>query len=374
MRIGIDATSLLCAEPRGEGKGLLRLYREIAHLRPEFSFVLFGVSGRPCSDLWQTIPRARVLRFDVPGFRWNTWENVGLPWHAWRAGCDVLHCASSGAPRYSPVPVLMTVHDLIPLLIDDGQDAAGQAWFRRRLANGLRAAGAVIAVSAQTRDDLKKCFPDAIPPVTVVHWGSDAPPIDTGRPLEGDYLLALGGGAPRKNIPAVVRVFARVADDHPHLRLVVLGMGQSAARERLFSLATELGVADRLVVPGFVSETDLVNWYRHARCLCYLSLYEGFGLPILEAMSCGVPVVASARSSIPEVVGDAGVLVDPDDAAATAEALNAVLKNELWRCELGARALARAQTFTWRHTAEATCELLVEVAGRRRRGDGSSST
>lgn len=365
MRIGVDATSLLCTEPRGEGKALLRLYCEIARLRPDFSFVLFGVAGVKCSDLWQAIPRAEVVRFDLPGYRWNTWENVGLPWHAWHARCDALHCTSSGGPRFSRVPVIMTVHDLIPLLVDDGQSAAQREYFRRRLANGMHTARAVIAVSHHTRSDLIQSFPDADVPVEVIHWGSE--PLEQGaaRPLEADYVLALGGAAPRKNVPAAVRAFAGVAAANPSLRLVILGMSRPTARDELLTMGTELGVADRLVIPGFVSEADLAAWYRHALCLCYLSLYEGFGLPLLEAMSCGVPVVASARSSIPEVVGDSGLLVDPDDVVAVAGALDRLLRDYEFRRELGLKAQSHASLFSWQRTAEATIAMLTRAANGR---------
>src|SRR5258708_5499825 len=111
MRIGIDACSLLCPEPRGEGKALLRLYQEIARLAPGFEFIFFGERCAGFSAERLPIPNAKVVLFDCPGYRWNAWENLALPWQAWRHGCEVLHATSSGAPRWTPMPVVMTVHD-----------------------------------------------------------------------------------------------------------------------------------------------------------------------------------------------------------------------------------------------------------------------
>ena len=366
MLVGVDATSLLCAQPRGEGRSLFRLYAEMARLRPDFSFLLFGQGASAVSDLWQGIPRATVSFFDLPGYRWNTWENLGLPWHAWRAGCDVLHCASSGAPMFSAVPVVMTVHDLIPLRGDDGQSLGEKAFFRRRLANGMRVASAVVTVSANTRSDLEAAFPGGGAPVEVIHWGCDIVPPGSVRPLDAEYVLALGGGAPRKNVSGTLRAFATIAERYPDLKLVVLGMGRADLSHELTAQAETMGLAGRLVVPGFVSDSELPAWFEHAACLCYLSLYEGFGLPLLEAMSFGVPVVASSTSSIPEVVGDAGLLVDPLDAEAAGAAIDRVLRDREFRRQLGDAARMRAVDFPWHVAADRMAKILIAAAKSRR--------
>lgn len=366
MLVGVDATSLLCAQPRGEGRSLFRLYAEMARLRPDFSFVLFGQGVQAVSDLWRGIPRATVSFFDLPGYRWNTWENLGLPWHAWRSGCNVLHCASSGAPMFSVVPVVMTVHDLIPLRGDDGQSATERALFRRRLSNGMRVASAVVAVSENTRSDLQAEFPRCGQPVEVIHWGCDLVPPGSARPLDAEYVLALGGGAPRKNVAGTLRAFAIAAQRHPDLKLVVLGMGRTDLSHDLFTQAETMGLAGRLVVPGFVSDSELPAWFEHAACLCYLSLYEGFGLPLLEAMSFGVPVVASSTSSIPEVVGDAGLLVDPLDAATAGAAIDRILRDAEFRRQLAGAARRRAEVFPWHIAADRMTKTLITAAKRQR--------
>ncbi|TAK91053.1 MAG: glycosyltransferase family 1 protein [Burkholderiaceae bacterium] len=359
MRIGIDASSLLCPEPRGEGKTLLRLYQEIARLRPDFEFVLFGDASAGKVVL-PALPNARIVTFSCPGFRWNTWENVGLPWQAWRAGCDVLHATSSGAPRWTPLPVVMTVHDLIPLLFDDGQSLQERTRFAVRLRNGLRAARAVIAVSQHTQDDLLRLFSEHVPAIQVVPWGGD--PV-TGtvypRPVLDPYVLAFGGGAPRKNTEFTIRSFAQAAADHVDIKLVILGVGRAVDQRRVMQIAAAQGIADRLVLPGFISEAQLPAYYQHALCLSYLSLYEGFGLPVLEAMSHGVPVLASARTSIPEVVGEAGVLVNPDRFTEVVTAFRELLEDVALRERLRKRGVLRSSEFSWERCAKSIIAILT---------------
>ena len=365
MRIGIDATSLLCAEPRGEGKSLLRLYQEIACLRPDFSFVLFGVRKPGVSEAIPQIPRAKVVLFDCPGFRWNTWENVGLPWHAWIERIDVLHCASSGAPLWSPKPIVMTVHDLIPIVIDDGQTAAMRKVFHRRLSHGMRYARMVIAVSENTSRDLASYFPNSSHLIKVIYWGGDPAAESPNRPIAAPYMLVLGGEAPRKNTWAAVQVFIQVAPLFPELKLVIIGLGQIEARNRLEALAAEHGILDRLIMPGFVSEQMLEAYYCYAECLCYLSLYEGFGLPLLEAMVHGVPVIASNCASIPEVVGNGGICVGPDDITGAAKAITELLADSvIWKAA-SERARAQAERFSWKTTAIETINVLQLAYNRR---------
>jgi len=360
VRVGIDATSLLCREPRGEGKTLLRLYQEIARLRPDFEFVLFGETGQAFAS--PELPNARVVTFNCPGFRWNTWENVGLPWHVWRAHCDVLHATSSGTPWWAPVPVVMTVHDLIPLLFDDGQTPQARTRFATRLQHGLRSARSVIAVSQHTRDDLQRQYPAHAATVQVVPWGGDpASDVVYPRPFPENYVLAFGGGAPRKNTEFTIRSFAQATTGQVDIKLVLLGVGRAADQQRMRQIAAAHGVADRLVLPGFISEAELPAYYQHALCLSYLSLYEGFGLPLLEAMSHGIPVLASARTSIPEVVGDAGLLVNPDCLDEVVTALRRLLQDAPLREQLRERARARSAEFSWQRCAQSVIALLLSV-------------
>lgn len=360
MRIAVDASSLLTRHPRGEGKSLLRLYEEIACIRPGWRFIFFGTRETDASTqaILDRIPRCEIRTFELPGFRWNLWENLGLPIAARLAGADLLHCASSGAPIWSPVPVVMTVHDVIPLIMGDGMDHKGIKRFRTRLSAGLRQSRSVIAVSEHTRLDLARVMNADVDKVRVVHWGADsnqAPFAD--RPSTGTVLGLGGGGSVRKNTPALVRMFARVAAHDPAARLVILGVTDGAQRNQLQELTSQLSLENRVSLMGYVSDEELRKFYQEATCLVYASLYEGFGLPPLEVMVHGMPVVASNRSSIPEVVGDAGILVDPEDIDEMADAVLSLLHNQALYQKLSAKAWQRARQFNWRDTAEKTVSI-----------------
>lgn len=359
MRIAVDASSLLARHPRGEGRSLLRLYEEIAKIRPDWSFVFFGTQvPESVDDIHARIPRCEIRTFEMPGFRWNLWENLGLPVAAWWYGADLLHCASSGAPIWSPLPVVMTVHDVIPLIMKDGMDLQGIKRFRARLSAGLRQSRSVIAVSEHTRLDLARVMNADPDKIRVVHWGADSGPASfADRPSTGTVLGLGGGGSIRKNTPALVRMFARVAAQDPTARLVILGVTDAAQRNQLQQLTNQLSLENRVSLMGYVSDEELKKFYQEATCLVYASLYEGFGLPPLEVMVHGMPVVASNRSSIPEVVGDAGILVDPADIDAIADAVLRLLHDQAFRRQLSEKAWQRARQFSWRNTAEKTVSI-----------------
>jgi glycosyltransferase involved in cell wall biosynthesis len=371
MRVGVDASSLLGQSPRGEGNALLCLYAELARVRPEWSFVFFGaLHGGGEESLRQAVPGAEIIVRDVPGYRWNLWEQASLPLQALRRRLDVLHSFSSGGPRWCPRPLVMTVHDVIPLLFDDGSPLGARDRFRNRLVAGLRRADVVVTVSEHTRGDLCRLFP-WVPHtrIRVVHWGApDSPNMGSEDPQALDrqhVLLFGGGGARRKNVVGAVRMFRQVATCHSKVRLVIVGATNETERQSVEAEVQSLGLQGRVDVSGFLSEPELDRLYRSAACLVYPSLYEGFGLPPLEAMARGVPVVASDRSSIPEVVGGAGLLVDPEDHGAMARAVMTLLQDEGRRAALVRAGLERARAFSWKTCAEKMASVLESTAYRR---------
>jgi len=378
MNLGIDARSLLNASPRGEGRSLRRLYQEISGRRPDWRLVFYGQGAKPFDT---GVAGCRVDMFDVPGFRLNTWENIGLPLRAWRDHIDLLHCSSSTAPRFASMPVVMTVHDVIPLVFDDGWAMPEIARFRRQLGAGLRTARAIITVSRHTRDDLVRLFRIDRNRITVVHWGIDpgaAPPGDRADlvrrlscpALMGPYFVTFGGNARRKNAHATLDAFAIACARHGDIRLAVVGLGNAKVREQYQNAADRLGIGNRVDLLGYVSDEDLDDLYAHTHGLLYLSLYEGFGLPVLEAMARGAPVIASNTTSIPEVAGDAASLVDPTDREAIAAAVCALAADPQQRAQMSANGIRRARDFSWSSTASLTIDALesaVSTADRRSR-------
>jgi glycosyltransferase involved in cell wall biosynthesis len=366
LRVGVDARSWLQKHPRGEGKTLYQLYRHIQAQHPDWQITFFG-DQRTAEASLPTLPGIAVRHMVLPGDRFDSWENVCLPLMAARARCDVLHCASSSGPWWSPAPVVLTVHDLIPVVADDGVDEAFQQAFLKRLRRGLRRARQVIAVSENTRRDLLRVLPGVGPAPEVVHWGATpnlgapvAPP--TPRP-EPPYLIAFGGEAPRKNSDYVLDRFIAVARRVPDLQLLLVGVSGQRERQRHTQRMAAAGLAERLRMPGFVGDDELDQMLRRARALFYPSLYEGFGMPLLEAVERGLPAVASNLSSIPEVLQGVPGCHDLADIAGIEDALAALASDDAVRATWVAAQKTVLERFSWDRTARQTAELLRRAAG-----------
>jgi len=181
--------------------------------------------------------------------------------------------------------------------------------------------------------------------------------------IKDPFILYVGTLEPRKNIPTLIHAFAKVKKDGFPQKLLLIG-GKGWKYEEIFSAINELSLTDQILIPGYVPDEDLVYFYNVADLFVYPSLYEGFGLPPLEAMACGTPVITSNKSSLPEVVGDAALLVDPLDVRALAGAIERVLANEELRAQLSERGLKRAKFFSWKKTAERTWEVYRAVGDR----------
>jgi glycosyltransferase involved in cell wall biosynthesis len=237
----------------------------------------------------------------------------------------------------------------------------------------VAAATRVICVSATTAADLADRLD--VPPdrVDVTPLGTDLRPAAAeqvaglrGRlGLDGPYLLGLGTVEPRKDLPTLVRAFAALAADLPH-RLVLAGLAGWGAGELEAAVAAS-GVADRIVVPGYVPEADKAALFTGADVFAYPSRYEGFGLPVLEAMACGTPVVTTTGGSLPEIAGDAATLIDPGDDTALAAAVAKLATDPAARAAQRTRGLAQAAAFTWDRCAERTAASYSRALGDPRR-------
>ena len=277
-------------------------------------------------------------------YRDAVWYPVILPRLARRQRLDVLHCPTFRGPlRGASCPLVITVHDLAVFRHPDAFNTWTRAYSRRCVPRVVRAADRVIAVSAFTKRELVDLLGTPEEKITTVANGVDEVFTPDGPAADGDYVLAVGTLEPRKNL-------ARV---------------EEAARQ----LGVELRVAGqagwgRVDAPGWlgrVSDDELARLYRGARCLVYASLYEGFGLPIAEAMACGTPVVTSVGGATDETAGGAAVLVDPLDVAAIATGIEDATAR---RDELRTLGLERARAFSWEAAAHATADVYRQVANR----------
>jgi glycosyltransferase involved in cell wall biosynthesis len=221
----------------------------------------------------------------------------------------------------------------------------------------------VITVSAWSAQEIARQFDLNPARITPIHHGLDhalfhARPGNTPTLVDGPYILHVGPCAPRKNVETLVDAFALLRQRRrlPH-RLILAGR-EDANRRRVLERCARLGVADAVIAPGVVDDSRLADLYRGAACFVFPSLYEGFGMPVLEAMACGAPVITSAVTALPEVAGDAAhLLADPQDAEELADALWRMLEDSAWRQQFIQRGLARARQFTWQAAAQKHLEL-----------------
>jgi glycosyltransferase involved in cell wall biosynthesis len=302
-------------------------------------------------------------------------ERFDLPRVEWFARFDVLF-----APNFVPPPtrarrLVVTVHDLAFKRFPQTAPHGTKSWLSR-LDRALGGATCVIAVSQSTRRDILELCPVDPERVAVVPLGVDRsvfrpPPqqdvadVRSRFDLQGPYLLYLGGIEPRKNLPTLLAAFARLSDQP---LLVIAGGGVDWNPEGSNLLGAALaglpdGVRARIRRTGYVSEPEKVALLGGAEAFVYPSLYEGFGLPVLEAMASGTPVITSNVSSLPEVVGEAAVLVDPADPASIAGGIERILVDIPLRSRLATLGLERAEQFTWEKTAVATAKVLQDAGG-----------
>ena len=332
---------------------------------------LVGGSSVP-AGLEET-PTFRVLPSGWPSDRPAArivWEQVVQPLLLRRLRPDVLHGLSYALPLAHVGAMVVTVLDLSFLRFPQYFNRANRVYLGAMTRLAVRRARRVIAISEFTRTEIVRLL--GVPPerVAVVHCGVDErfrPVRDPAvletfrreRGLPERFILYLGTIEPRKNLERLLDAYARIRRHLPHKLVLAGGRGWKA--EGVYARIAALDLERDVLLPGYVPMEEQPLWYNGADVYVYPSLYEGFGLPPLEAMACGTPVVAARAASLPEVVGDAAVLVDPLSVDALSEALLRVASDADLRRTLGLAGVARAEQFTWTRTALQTLEVYRQV-------------
>jgi glycosyltransferase involved in cell wall biosynthesis len=300
--------------------------------------------------------------------RWNTdrpvwrivWEQLALPVAVRRAQADVLHATAFVAPIARSGPTVITIYDVSFALFPQLFRGFNQTYLRMGTRWSARHAQRIIVISECARRDVHRLYGVPFERITVAYPGVDETlqPADPDRVqqfrraknLPDKFLLYLGTLEPRKNLPMLVRAFAQLKREHPEAVLVLAG-GLGWLADELFAAIQACGVKDSVLLPGYVAAEEKALWYAAATAFVFPSLYEGFGMPPLEAMACGTPLVTSNAASLPEVVGEAGVTLAPDDVGGWTAALRQVWSNDTYRAELANRGLRQARQFTWHSTS-----------------------
>lgn len=372
MRIGLDLTSLKGPELGGMAWQAFWLARWLPRLAPESTFVFFLPPGvAPPADT----PNVEVARVPCPDLRGTRFfvEQLLLPRAAVRARLDLLHTIAFGPPILYGGRKVLTIHDLGFRLYPGTVPGKYARYWNWAYGTAARGCAHLIAVSEATRRDIVMLLKRPEEEISVVPCGIDPVYLAT-RPHEASataatpanphrpYLLNVGVLQPRKDLGTLLRAFARIRAARPDLELVVCGprgWGYPAPEV----LAEEAGLAGAVRFVSGVPQAEMPALYRGAALFLFTSIHEGFGLPLLEAMASGVPVVATNSSAIPEVVGDAARLAPVGDDAGLARAALLLLGDPAARAEQVRLGLARAGQFSWERSARLTLDVYQRILG-----------
>jgi glycosyltransferase involved in cell wall biosynthesis len=360
LRVAIDATAVP-AEARGAGRYVLDL---AAALDRRDDVGLTVVAGRGDAARWPDpvvakAPLRRPLRL--------VWEQLALPRLLRRLDVDVHHGPHYTMPERARLPRVVTVHDLTFFDHPEWHERVKVPFFRRAIRVAARRADAIVCPSRFTAHRLQAVCSPACPVEVIAHGVDHARFRPDGPAWEGSgpYVLFVGTIEPRKDVPGLVRAFDRTVGDHPYTRLVLAGgrgWGWPAAEAAIAASRHR----DRIDVLGFVPNERVPALLRGAAAVAYPSLEEGFGLPALEALACGAPLVTTSGTAMAEVTGDAALLVPPGDTAELAGALDRILAGDPDQPRRRAAGLARAAAATWDAAAEQHAAVYRSaVAGRR---------
>lgn len=369
MRIGIDTR--IAGQLTGIGRYTDNLLRYLLPLLSEDHCYLFSS---------KTLPADHLADCDHEKIIWETdhgrrWEQFFVPYQIWRHKLDLYHCLlNHGLPWWAPCKFVVTIHDLVQLHFPHQyQILPGQAMgdYRRRVTWAAKKATLIITPSESSKLDIIDLLGCSSEKVRVIPYGRDERfrPLDKQEcvrrvrrkfpDIQNEFILYVGDLSYRKNIDRVLEAFGRMEHSLRTSVDLVLVHNENVIVD-LAPQTKELGLDGKLICLENVSD-GLVDLYNAAQVFVFPSLYEGFGLPPLEAMACGTPVITSSVSSLPEVAGDAAVLVDPYNVEEIAQALCGVLNSEQFKISLRERGLERAQKFSWDKVARQTLEVYREV-------------
>lgn len=299
------------------------------------------------------------------------WWAAGFagPWKKMAAQADLIHVPNLLAVPAGRAPLLFTVHDITFLTLPSLHNSRTRLMAGWALRRAVRIADAFIADAEFTAGELVRTTGVGREKIHVIPLAADEafrPTADTGclsrLGIEEPFALYVGTLEPRKNLPLLLKAFATL--ERTDAKLVIAGT-KGWMFEEIFALVEQLKLTSRVIFTGFVPDADLPALLSAAEVFVYPSLHEGFGLPVLEAMQCGTPVITTNVSSLPEVAGDAALMVSPEDVAGLASAMRRVLDEPALREEMRGRSLEQARRFSWRETAERTAEVYRQVAHPR---------
>src|SRR6266446_1341198 len=374
MRIGLDGFPLLTSLT-GVGHYTFELARALAMLAPSDQFELVAPGPFPGSiieDIRLTCPdNLRAFTVAANSIRRRRWLAVGLPLYLRKASLDLFHGTNYEVPLWSKRRSVLTIHDLSILLHADTHEADLVRRARRRLPVMARSASMIITATESVRREICEHLHVKADRVAVTPFAPrssfQAMPAKQANQtkerlgIEDEFVLFVGTVEPRKNLLTLMRAFDQILRQTSRRpQLVVVG-AEGWLMDELFAFIQQSSIGDRLLLTGFLDDGDLRALYSSCTVFVYPSIYEGFGLPPLEAMACGAPVIAGNIATFQETLGSAAQLVEPNDVEAFARSIVEILDDEDRRRALSRRGLEQAAKFSWQRTAKLTLEVYREI-------------
>jgi glycosyltransferase involved in cell wall biosynthesis len=383
MRIGIDAR-LVYYRQAGIGQYILRLTEALAGMDQENEFVLLQ-SRKHKQTIVDQLNFKRVSLWTPSHHRLEQWT---LPLEIYPWGLNLLHSPDFIPPFRRNCKSVITVHDLAFLFYPNLLTQESARYYGQ-IDQAVRNTDHIIAVSKSTKRDIIHRLGVPEDKITVIYEAAHPiyRPLDeerllhqrcpehSRRAVEGvkekyhlpdDFILFVSTIEPRKNVPALLRAYRQLLDGYKRSEVLVLAGERGWLFEEVFALVEELGLESKTLFLGRVPIEDLLYLYNAAQLLVHPTVYEGFGLPPLEAMACGTPVVVSNVSSLPEIVGDAALLVDPENVSELTVAIWRLLTDEDLRADMSEKGLRRAAHFSWEKAARETLAVYLKVGGGQR--------
>lgn len=360
MRIGIDIQSTI-ASKTGIGHYTSQLIKELLSIDKTNSYEFLR-----CDKFWsERVPRRMI------------WENIEIPHKARQQKLDLLHIPGFAPPFACSCPVIVTVHDLIGMIFPENLSLFSRFYWGRWLPFTVKRADLIFASSENTKKDIQRLLGVEPEKIKVIYLGAGKEFFPRGKNeiehakykynILNEYVLHVGTIEPRKNIERLIVAFKRMKNKTGrNIKLVLVG-SKKWAYEKVRNVIDREKMQDDVIFPGYIEDKDLPAIYSGAAVLALPSLYEGFGLPVVEAMACGTPVVASDISSIPEVAKDAAVLFDPYNEEEIASALVSVLSDDQLRKSLISKGFDKASEFNYQKTAQKVLEQYKNLFDRRNR-------
>ena len=369
-RIGVDAC-LLAEEVTGIGRYTVEVLSRLTLAGHEW----FLYSHQPIIVGKWEMSNVHLRTDNLPGRGLRMlWAQSVMPFRAWRDEIDLFWSPAHRLPSLLPARVarVVTVHDLVWKHAGETMRPMSRWLDSILMPEAVRLADRVITVSGHTAEDLLREMPSARGKVFPIPLGTSflAPAASreslTSLGLTEPYFLFVGTLEPRKNLTRLLEAFARLPDSLRSRAMLAIAGGKGWGGVDVATIAERFGIGDRVRVLGYVDDSQLATLYAHALFLAMPSLYEGFGLPLLEAMSHGTPVLTSNCASMPEVAGDAGMLVDPCDVDSVAHGLSELLSHDARRNALACLAKTHAASFSWDRAAEDTLRIFDDAIGARK--------